>query len=116
MSKVLLVDFDGVIHKYGEYGDGSITGGLMKGARDMTAKLIRKGYQIWIFTSRINNTDESGVDLSKVSEIEKWLNLHGISYGTHFVGITNYKKKAHMYIDDRAFRFTNWDDVNKYLP
>lgn len=115
MSKVLLVDFDGVIHHYKEYGDGSITGGLMNGARDMIHKLYRKGYEIWIFTSRVNDEHELGIDDKKVMQVREWLTGHGIDKDS-YAGITNYKKKAHMYIDDRAFRFTNWEDINKYLP
>lgn len=43
--------------------------------------------------------------------VREWLKSSGFPE----LPITSMKPKAIAYIDDRAIRFTNWDDIRKYF-
>jgi len=47
----------------------------------------------------------------ETAEIKQWCLL----YGLPDMEVTNYKKDATAYIDDRGIRFTNWADVSKLI-
>lgn len=72
----------------------------MEGAKDAINLLINNGHKVWILTSN--------PDLNMVSS---WLKR----YEFPELRITSIKEPAHVYIDDRAIRFTNWQDIRKYF-
>lgn len=108
-TKTIAIDFDGTICKKQSYGNGEITETPNENASEIIKNLFQE-YKIVIFTTRLN-PDFGGNIEEKRKEIENWL----IKYGIPFDLVTNNKPSAMVYIDDRAIRFTNWQDVSNYL-
>lgn len=81
------VDFDGVLNNYEYYDDDDLST-PRAGAKEFLESLSKRFYVI-IFTARDN------------SKVEKWLNDHDMPYNE----VTNIKKPAVAYIDDRALQF-----------
>lgn len=92
----ILVDFDGVIHKY-SYGwmDGTAYDSPMKGALEALEEMTAAGLEVVIFSTRDSN------------QITEWLEKN------HFPAyrVTNVKEPAEVIIDDRAIRFETWNQV-----
>lgn len=90
----VLVDFDGVIHKY-RYGwfDGTAYDEPVDGAKETLQGLVDRGYEVVIFSTR------------DAEQIEQWLRTNRFPP----YRVTNYKEPAVAIIDDRAIRFENWD-------
>lgn len=124
-GKKIGVDFDGVIHQYDRgFQGGECYGKPVEGAFSNLWLLHKRGLQPFIFTTR---ADEK----IYVEEMRRWFGEWlPIKHNTHkFRGaeleeveeffeeieITNIKKGAIAYIDDRAIRFTNWSDMRKYF-
>jgi hypothetical protein len=96
----IAIDFDGVICNRKGIPTMEGLGAPKKGAKDAINLLINNGHKVWILTSN--------PDLNKVTS---WLH----QYEFPELRITNIKEPAHVYIDDRAIRFTNWQDIRKYF-
>ena len=112
--KTICVDFDGVIHSYGEgWKDGVVYGTPNDGAREVMKEYVDKGYKVVILTARIQPKYED----SKRQKVlmQEWLGQNGFIVGEHYHEITNNKPSAIMYIDDKAVRFTNWDDMRRLV-
>ncbi len=99
------VDFDGVIcsrpgiPRQGDFMVDKPT----KDALEAIWWLEEQGFKPYVFTNRGEK---------QWSEIEYWMYGHGFPR----LNITNRKLKGtNIYLDDRAIRFTNWQDVCKYL-
>lgn len=92
--KVILVDFDGVLHTYdGNFGPP--IGKPIPGAR-AAMHLLEKDYRVICFTSR--NCEE---------DVRRWL----AHYGFPPMKVTSKKESAHLIIDDRAITFDGtWSD------
>ena len=101
IPKTLAIDFDGVIHRYSRgYQDGKIYDRPMERARETIEELANAGFRVIVFSTR------------DPKQIKKWL------IKNRFVGIikvTNKKPIAMAYIDDRAIRFTKWEDIKRYF-
>ena len=98
-KKSIAVDFDGVVHRYSRgWRDGSIYDRPMPGARGALAALHNE-FKIVIFTRRAASQGKNG--------IKRWLKQHHIPYDR----ITSVKPLARWYVDDRAIRFTNWNET-----
>ena len=103
----IAVDFDGVIHKYSKgWHDGTIYDGPMEGCYDAMCQLRDRGHEIVIYSSRAFARETS--KRSQRSAMKDWLRLHKIPFDSI---ATEGKPPAHVYLDDRALRFTNWEDV-----
>lgn len=122
ISRTVAVDFDGVIHDYDGWRDGSIYGGPVDGAFDALSWLLSK-YYVVIHTSR------------SPGQVVAWLESHGFTAvrdslkfdetsSTNIDGtpglfwdsegillVTRRKYAAIAYIDDRAIRFLDWDQA-----
>ena len=97
----IAIDFDGVIHKYSKgWLDGSIYDVPMDGAKETIDNLINEGHTVIVSTARPN-----------IEDIKPWL----IKNGFPDIEVTNRKPPAKIYIDDRAIRFTSWNDIKKYI-
>ena len=99
----IAIDFDGVLCK--RKGIPTIKEPVsncepMEDALDAIKLFKKMGNEVWVFTS---NEDPDGVRL--------WLNTNGFPE----LEVTNIKKPAHAYIDDRAIRFDNWQNIRKYF-
>ena len=100
-SKTIAIDFDGVLHRYSKgWHDGTIYDDAVDDAKECTEKILKEGYTIVIFSTR------------HAEQISMWLG----QYLPHLRECEIFSKpRAQMYIDDRAFRFTNWNDTRKYI-
>jgi len=110
--KRLMIDFDGVIHKYTGFNGGKLNQEVIPGAKKAIEKKKKK-YEIVIFTTRAS-VSANGPEKTKmfVDDIKKWLKEFGIYYDK----ITSEKLGAIAYIDDRGLRFTgDWDSTIKSL-
>ncbi|GAQ52093.1 hypothetical protein [Streptomyces acidiscabies] len=105
----IAVDFDGVIHAYSRgWQDGTIYDPPMPGALDGLRALMEQD-AVFIFTTR------------PAIDVAMWLENHGFSTRFDFDGtfwndrgvllVTNRKLAATAYLDDRAVRFTNWEQA-----
>lgn len=100
-NDTIAIDFDGVIHKCSKgHHDGTIYDDPMPGTKDALEFIESLGYKIIIFTVRRNDYD-----------IPEWLEKHGIKH----YPITHTKPPARLYIDDKALRFENWNDVMSFM-
>jgi hypothetical protein len=107
-SKNVCIDFDGVIHNYIEYGDGTITGDVIDGARD-ALKHLSKNYNIIVFTAKAK-PDRPLVNQKTGTELVwEWLTKEKLD--KYVSEVTAEKPRALVYIDDKAIRFTNWEET-----
>jgi len=102
-KNTIAIDFDGVIHRYSKrwQGMGNAYDPPMEGVVDAIKRLKEEGYRLVVFSSR------------SVPVIEEWLKKYDLD--SYFAEITNTKVPAKVYIDDRAYHFTNWDKTMEDL-
>ena len=99
------IDFDGVIHHHLGVGDGTVSGGIIPGARE-ALQLLAEKYRIIIFTAKAK-PDRPLVNGKTGTELVwEWLERQGVAQYVH--SITSEKPRAVCYIDDKAIRFDNW--------
>lgn len=101
--KTIAIDFDGVIHKYskGFQGLDNAYDEPMPGTFEALTKLKSLGYVLKIMSSR------------PAPVIEEWLKhyqLDGL-----ITEVSNHKFPATIYIDDRGFKFENWNQIDEIL-
>jgi 5'(3')-deoxyribonucleotidase len=131
LGKTIAIDFDGVIHNYDRgWQDGVIYGDAMPGAMRAMIRLMQQGYEVVIFTTRVN-PDLDG-HMEQKAKMLSWLTGQmcyecsppqgsipdGFSKVDEIVSrikITSNKPPAVAYIDDRGIRFTDWSDILKYF-
>jgi hypothetical protein len=98
----IAIDFDGVICKReGIPTEMNWEDIPMEGSIDTIVLLLQQGHEVWVFTSN-----------PELDKVRAWLFAHDFPMELE---VTNIKKPAHVYIDDRAIRFTNWQDIRKYF-
>lgn len=101
----LALDFDGVIHKYSAgWQDGSIYDDVMPGTQRALSTLSQR-YRLRVLTAR--------EDLAAVVEaIERW------HLSEYFEGRApaNRKFGAELYVDDKGYRFTDWESALREIP
>ena len=97
----IFIDFDGVICK----SEGIPTEKLDWDKREPVYQsleainyLINVGHKLTVFTSN-----------SEPNKVKEWL----IKWKFPELEVTNIKRPAHVYIDDRGLRFTNWQDMRR---
>jgi adenylylsulfate kinase len=101
--KTIAIDFDGVIHKYskGFKGLDNAYDEPMPGTVEALEKLNSLGFDLKIMSSR------------PAPVITKWLEKHGM---TKLISeVSNHKFPATVYVDDRGFKFNNWDQVDEII-
>lgn len=106
-QQTLAIDFDGTLCKKQSFKDGFITEIPNEGARDALWAMQKEGYKIVIFSTRLNPKMRREGDISQHNEITNWLIKHDIPYDE----LSEFKPSAVAYIDDRAVRFTDWNDM-----
>ena len=108
-TKQLAIDFDGVIHKSSKsFHDGTIYDDPVDGVGE-ALKQLSKDYTLIIYTCKANPdrplvNGKTGIEL-----IWEWLDKYG--FDEYIEDITYTKPNAKYYIDDKAVRFTNWNQV-----
>jgi hypothetical protein len=113
----IAIDFDGVIHGYSRsWGDGTIYDKPKKGAKMAMAKLVKQGFNIVIFTTRLNpEIRDKNEATEQAVMLNKWLSKYGFTKGKHYHYITALKPKAKVYVDDRALKFIDWKSTESSL-
>lgn len=101
---IFAIDFDGVIHDYKNPLMGHRMGAPVEGAVKSISGIKKRGHRIIVFTVR-------GDDVGK-KHVAEWLNF----YHVPFDEITNIKKMADVYIDDKGFSFSTWADFFIHFP
>jgi FMN phosphatase YigB (HAD superfamily) len=99
MTLIAAVDFDGVIHDFKNPVPHRRMGPPLPGAKEGLEELRRRGYELVIFTVW---GDEKGQ-----KTISDFMNY----YELPFDSITNIKPNAAFYLDDKAVRFTDWNEA-----
>lgn len=97
--KLIIYDFDNVIHQSENYEDDP-TGEPVNGAEWAIELLIKKGYGVVICTAR-----------KDLRPVRRWLKHNGFPK----LKVTNKKPVGLAYVDDRGIRFTNHVDVVRYF-
>ena len=89
-KQLILLDLDGVLNTYCGIYNPNVIPPIRNGAKEFIIKLAQN-YNLKLFTNRNS-------ELAK-----KWLKENGIDQ--YFLGVTNNKGPAFIYIDDRALTF-----------
>lgn len=118
MKKTIVFDFDGVIHiGYNGWKDGSIYGGIDTSLLDYI-KILMKDYYIVISSNR---PAQQIVDhLNRVSDLKFEVFKKDFDTNMYWnkddvIGVTNEKPIGILYVDDRAFRYTNLQDLQQFI-
>lgn len=130
-KKTIAIDFDGVIHQYSKgWKDGSIYDPPIHGSFEIIARVLEAGHSVFIFSSRnpgqikkwlkewqLNLCDKEDYYLKrfstyKITIIPFWKKFWNEREN---IGITKKKLPAHVYIDDRGFKFENWEKTKEEL-
>jgi len=112
-NKVIAIDFDGVIHNDNlGYNDGTIYGEPIEGSIE-SIKRLSENYILKIYSCKSNPqrpliNDKTGTEL-----IWDWLENQGIKECID--DVVWGKPNAVIYIDDKGYRFENWNDTLKTL-
>jgi hypothetical protein len=105
-TKIICVDFDGVLHSYtsGWQGEDVISDPPVENAiwwlQDQLYRSINQGFEIAIYSSR--SKTKAGIQAMK-----NWLTKHGLSdFYLDRITFPTQKPAAFLTIDDRAICFT----------
>lgn len=107
-------DLDGTICEIKKEGQHYLDVNPLPGAVETLQRLKSEGHYIIIMTAR--NMLTYGNNVGKIIAnqsliVIEWLNKHCIPYDELHFG----KPLADFYIDDKAVRLTNWEELNKQL-
>lgn len=107
------IDFDGVIHKCSKgYHDGTIYDEPVHGAKEALQALSEK-YNIIMYTCKAK-PDRGLVDgKTGIELVWEWLKKYDMD--KFVTKVTAEKPRAVAYIDDKGFRFTNWNSCMEQL-
>lgn len=86
----------------------------LPGAIEKIKQFRRSGHYVIIFTARNMATQQSNLGrvIKNIGKITlEWLEKYEIEYDEIYFG----KPNAEVYIDDRALRFNNWQDISEDL-
>ena len=110
---VIAIDFDNVIHNNDKgFYDGTCYGEPMDGAIESIKKISEK-FRIVIYSfkghpERPLVNGKNGIEL-----VWDWLKKYQID--SYIEDIVWGKPNALVYIDDKGYRFENWNDTNNFI-
>jgi len=118
-TSIIAVDLDGTIldfswEKWVKYGVKYL--GKPKAFAIPVLKFLQSfGYKIVVHTARINSTyQDTYTDLCKrQTQLESVLKKYGVPFDEIWTG--NGKPIADFYIDDKAIKFINWQQILKEI-
>lgn len=112
-SQNISIDFDGVIHSFHlGYHDGTCYGDPIPGSLEALHKLSQN-YNIIIFTAKAKPdrpliNGKTGTEL-----VWEWLKKYNVDQ--YVSTVTSEKPRSFLYIDDKGYRFENWDDTLEFI-
>ena len=107
------IDFDGVIHDDSKgFHDGTIYGEPIPGALD-ALKVLSKHFRIIIFTAKAKPDRPRINGMSGSELVEQWLLKHKVL--SYVAEITSEKPRAFLYVDDKGYRFENWESTLSFI-
>jgi len=108
-SKVVAVDFDGVIHKSSlGFHDGTVYDDPVPGAKE-ALEALSEYYEVVIYSCKANPDRPHIKGRSGTEIIWDWLEKEGMS---RYVSRVCFKKpNAICYVDDKGIRFNNWEQA-----
>ena len=108
-ENVIAIDFDGVIHKNSKgFSDGTVYDEPVEGVKE-GLEYLSKSYKLVIYSCKASN-DRPLVNGKTGSElIYDWLVKYKLDSYIH--DIVYEKPNAKYYIDDKAIKFLNWNQV-----
>lgn len=107
----IVIDLDGTICTLKQKNETYEEVQLKPGAAEFIKKLRKDGNYIIIQTARNMATCDSNIGkvMKNVGKVTlEWLEKNDVEYDEIFFG----KPNAQLYIDDRAFRFENWENIS----
>lgn len=108
----ICIDLDGVLCEIRSPEQSYEKVEPIAGAVESLRRLKADGHYIILYTARhmkSTNANIGAVVAKQGLTTLAWLKLHGFEYDEIFFG----KPWADVYVDDKAFRFTNWHDTLK---
>jgi capsule biosynthesis phosphatase len=108
------VDLDGVIAQLKGPDESYADVKPIPGAVERIRELRAAGHYIIISSARNMATCEANLGrvMKNVGKVTlEWLERHGVEYDEIYFG----KPNAHLYLDDRAIRFSGWREVTDDL-
>lgn len=112
-TKVLAIDFDGVIHKNSKgFHNGEVYDTPVEGAID-AIKILAKNYKLILYTFKGHPDRPLIRGLNGIELTWEWLKKYEIDQ--YFDDIVWGKPNAKVYIDDKGYRFQSWADTLKYI-
>jgi phosphoheptose isomerase len=101
------IDFDGVIHKNSKgYYDGTCYDDPIEGVED-ALKTLSKNYTLICYTAKAK--PDRGLVNGKTGTELVWEWLKKYRFDKYISKVTSEKPRAVAYIDDKAFRFLDWN-------
>lgn len=107
----ICIDLDGVVAGFKGEGDTYADVLPIPGAIEKLRDFKKNGHYVILYTARHMKTCKGNVGLvtARVGGITlDWLKKHEIPYDEIYFG----KPWADVYIDDNAFRFRSWDEID----
>ncbi|WP_198680050.1 HAD family hydrolase [Aureibaculum luteum] len=107
----ICIDLDGVISELKQEGQTYLEVNPIEGAIEKIKSLRGEGHYIIINTARHMKTCGSNLGLinARITKMTlDWLEKHDIQFDEIYFG----KPWAQVYIDDNAFRFSDWSSIN----
>jgi hypothetical protein len=112
-KKVIAIDFDGVIHRNSKgFFDGTVYDFPIDGSID-AIKFLSKEYDIVIFSCKALPDRPLIKEKRGVTLIKEWLDKYDIL--SCVKDVTWQKPRAFLYIDDKGYRFENWQDTIGFI-
>jgi len=113
-ANVIAIDFDGVIHNHHlGYHDGTIYGDPIEGSLESIEALFHKGYDIVLYSCKCHPERPLVDSKTGIQLIYQWLEERGVK---KFVkDVVWGKPHALIYIDDKGYRFENWNSTICFL-
>tara|TARA_Y100000592_G_scaffold91377_1_gene151447 strand:+ start:8432 stop:8824 length:393 start_codon:yes stop_codon:yes gene_type:complete len=112
-AKNLAIDFDGVVHNFDKgYHDGTCYGEPIEGSLEAIRELSKK-YRIIIFTAKAKPSRPLVNGKTGKELVTDWLKHHNVIDCVS--EITAEKPRAFLYIDDKGYRFQNWQHTMLFM-
>lgn len=108
----IVIDLDGTISYLKQANETYADVKIKEGAAEFIKNLRANGHYVIIQTARNMATCDSnlGKVLKNVGKITlEWLEKNEVEYDEIYFG----KPNGHLYIDDRALRFENWNSLTE---